>query len=311
MKIHTAFLLGTYLIVISLGVSFVATEVSGEKLSSISLEERIALSEKVKQIFGFPFDREGNSVANQNFHPVQEKLMEFCKTGVLEETKRQAVLSKILKNALERGRFPIEGKSDFNALSTQNPNIDVIELTAALIAAGRYKDIDDIVPFLEFSQIFYGNINLAFGHPLFILNFAALESQPNQPLPPEKRLTYWPAANALLKNQDVSVPILTTAVNRRDLRKDLRLRAASFLNTINPVLIDEDLLKVNPDIKDELSCIKDRGIKWRHSIYQLCRNETEKERQRKEILRLKLGLPEDADIKEVQKNIDQDLWGQY
>lgn len=289
--------------------------------SSASQAEAIAYEMVVNKLFGFPFDLEGvdeknarllRGYSNSNYSGLKSKLVKLYKSGGLENKNRKDTVRKIFKKAIQEGKYPIEGMTDLNAFHTDNPSLDVEEIVAGFIVAGKFAEFEDIVPFLEFSQVFYGDDLAAFGHRIMIVSLSQLELDPDQPLAPEQRLNFWPAANAILKNPDASLPLLMEAVQRRDLREDLRLRAVSFINTINGELINEDLLKnCEGSFRAKAYCIKEKNIKWRHPVYNVCKEKTEKDRQKDEMLLKKLNLDKNTDVKALREEMDRYRWGKY
>jgi hypothetical protein len=276
----------------------------------------------LENLIGFPFDsntvdektqRLINGTFSSYLHVIEDNIIDLYWSGSLTQEKRAESLNKIIQNNHKKmNHLPLEGIMNLSALSTQEPEIDITKLFASFMVCGAKGLITDIIPFLEYSRVFVGDEFLALGFRGAVVSWSQVEQEPEKPLPPELRLAFWPVANAILKNPDVSLPLMIDAVKDKNLRIDLRLRAASFINTLDPDIInDELLLSCEKEIQEKLLCIKNDGIKWRHSLAYVQDGNFMFRKNRNEILRKRLHLPENVDMKQIREQMDKSQWGEY
>ncbi|MBN2326899.1 MAG: hypothetical protein JXR73_07080 [Candidatus Omnitrophica bacterium] len=272
-----------------------------------------------EKLLGFPFDLTGidqktqqliQGVHSDSLHGVQDEILDLYWSGSLSEGK----LSETMKNTIANNfslirKLPLEGTMNLAAFMTQEPQSDIKKLLAAFMICGIVGMIPDIIPFLECSNVCVGDAFLALGYRPFISGSSQIEQDPGKPLPPEQRLTFWPASNAILKNPDISLPLLIETVKRTDIRTDIRLRAASFINTLEPDLINDGFIQsCDQELQKQLAAIRENGIKWRHSL-----KFTDEEfiKKHNAILRKHLNLPPEVDMKQIRKEMDEHEWGKY
>ncbi len=206
----------------------------------------------LENLIGFPFDSDTVDEKTQRLikgtlssflHVIEDNIIDLYWSGSLTQEKRTESLNKIIQNNYKKMKhLPLEGIMNLPALSTQEPEVDITKLFASFMVCGAKGMITDIVPFLEYSRVFVGDDFLALGFRSTVVSWSQVEQEPEKPLPPELRLIFWPAANAILKNPDVSLPLMIDAVKDKNLRIDLRLRAASFINTLDSDIINDELL---------------------------------------------------------------------
>jgi len=274
----------------------------------------------IEQVMGFPFDLVGIDEKNaalvrgaySTYLGAMEKaITNVYKEGDLVSGRREAYVEKIIREQYAKMKnLPLQGSLNGHALATREPDADTIQLMAAFMICGKFQYIPDIVPFLECANVYVGDDYLAFGYRGVMVSWSQVITQPDQPLPPEKRLHFWPAAHALLANPEVSMPLLRDAVLRGDLRDDLRLRAATFIQTLDPECIQPEwLADCDASIREKILCIRDHELKWRDTFIDPCNQENTIRHQ--ELLRKILKLPADTNMKEVRKQMDEHLWGPY
>ncbi len=286
-------------------------------------EKQIADYEILKTLIGFPYDRNGvdkivemrlGSIKNLENGIVSREILAMYWSGSLVKEKRDDYLSSLLKEEMtKKNRFPIEGMNGLMAVSSKDPErINPARVLAAILISGCIGSIQQIEPYLEFSTVYIGDDSLATGSLPMFSKLWDNTIDAYQTIIPDQRLKFWPSAFAILKNQEQSVPKLISALQDKNLREDLRLRAASFLNTIDPNILDQELLEsLEPNIATQVQCIKDKLIKWRHSIRNVCKEKTERQKQRERKIREKLNIPDNVSLDELKRQDEKLIWGNY
>lgn len=225
------------------------------------------------KILGFPFnydDFSGNEriymKINAEIRQVKEAFLDMYWSGNLEETKRNDYLRDIVQENMKHVK-PLKGEVNLYAFRTQNPNTDPEQLIAVLLLYSRLGGIDDIIAFLELSKLKFGEDASAGAKQYYRTRFSNNRFNFFEKGTPEQRLVLWPAANAIIKQPTETVPLLLNAIKDPDLRIDLRYRAATFINTLNPDFLDEDLLNVcDNDFAENIRTLKKYKIKWRENL---------------------------------------------
>jgi len=278
----------------------------------------------IEQVMGFPFNLDGIDEKNaalirgaySTYLGAMEIAVSHCyETGDLASGRREAYVEKLIRdNFAKMKNLPLQGTMNGQALAACEPEVDTIQLMAAFMICGKFQYIPDIVPFLECANVYVGDTYLAFGYRGYIAGWSQVITQPDQPLPPEKRLHFWPAAHAILANPEVSLPLLRDAVLRRELRNDLRLRAAAFINTLDPEYIQPEwLAECEESIREQVLCIKEKDLNWRYSwIYSsIDPCDPDEEFKQDERLRKLMKLPADVNMRVLRKQMEEHDWGPY
>lgn len=278
-------------------------------------------AEVLRNVIGFPFSVDGLDAKTQKFMKsahnneligIKKEILEAYWNNHLSEENRLGYLREtIQRNYAKAADVTLDDIMNRHALASRVPEMNPDELLAAFILSSRTGEIADIIPYLFFSNIYVGDDYFAFGYPGVMISFSQAESIPDTPLPPEKRLAFWPAANAILKNPSITVPMLIETVKDKNIHRDLRLRAATFLNTIDAKTLRDRIGREPADLQKEIQSILDDDIRWRHSLYRIGYFDRHDPVAYYELKRKQMKLPPDADVKTILKEMDQYLWGSY
>ncbi|MFB3788906.1 MAG: hypothetical protein ACE15F_21305 [bacterium] len=278
----------------------------------------------IEQVMGFPFDLDGIDEKNaalirgtySTYLGAMGIAISRCyEAGDLASGRREEFLEKLIReNYAKMKNLPLQGTMNGQAFASKEPEVDTIPLMAVFMICSQFQYIPDIVPFLECANIYVGDTYLAFGYRGYIAGWSQVITQPDHPLPPEKRLHFWPAAHAILTNPGISLPLLRDTVIRRDLRNDIRLRAASFINTLDPEYINPEWLsECEESIREQVLCIKEKGLNWRYiwRYPSIDPCDPDEEFKQDERLRQLMKLPADVNVRELRKQMEENDWGPY
>ncbi len=158
-----------------------------------------------------------------------------------------------------------QGVINMGALSyAAGDRIDVAHLMASLILVSKKGYMPEIEPFLLLAKTHFGT-------ETEISDAKWITDYPDKELTDKERLTFFPAANAILSNPTQSVPLLKTALKNQDLHILLRYRAAAFLKDLDK----ESLMKMtseldNESLKQQVGCILERDTSWRYVNVDNC-----------------------------------------
>ncbi|MGC9328777.1 MAG: hypothetical protein ACP5I1_14170, partial [Candidatus Hinthialibacter sp.] len=124
-------------------------------------------------------------------------------------------------------------------------------------------------------------------------------------------LKFWPASDAIIANAEKTIPKLIDVIKNMDVNKTIRLRAATFLNTMDvnqlQAIMDQEAI----DLRSEIQSILDQDIRWRHSLAMIGYFDRHDPTAYYELKRKQMKLPPDADVKIILKEMDECLWGKY
>lgn len=226
----------------------------------------VSTAEELK--LGFPFNDAKRLRYNGFSYIIGKRIDDFQKSLLLEESKRANSLHNIIDINWKRGKkYPIEGMNNFGALQDAEREMDVASLLASFVVAEKTGEIVNIVPYLEFVNVYFGSKSEALPG-LFITSFA--EEDWNSKLTIEQRQAFWPASQAILKHPEVSVPLLFEALENKSLHEVLRLRAAGFLKELDRGILDEALPNLEDWLVEKINCMIEAQGSWSGVTQYIC-----------------------------------------
>ncbi|MEW6238307.1 MAG: hypothetical protein AB1656_23225 [Candidatus Omnitrophota bacterium] len=287
-------------------------------------ESQIINQEILKTLVGFPIDLSEINAdeklkerrfksQNHEYYLMTDEILKMYWSGSLVKEKRDTYLQSIFTEEFrKKSHFPIKGIKNLMAVYYRNPDeIDSLRVLAAIFASGQLGAIQDIKPYLEYATVFVGDSQLATGFLSFVYSIDMADI-PEVKITPSQRLKYWPSACAIFNNTNAAVPKLLDAVKDKNLREDLRLRSAAFINTIDPSVIDQELLDgLEPAMAEKVQCIKKKSLKWRHMLYNVCEDTSERDKKDEQLHKKSMAIPDGMTVEEARKIADEDIWGKY
>lgn len=295
-------------------------------LSSISSKPKdLTDKEKVekllmKELIGFPYDTDGldERVVNlinraSDVHILKKEILKLYWDGKLEKNIRQKTFADII-NACSNQTTPlkIQCRTDLTTIISTYPDVEIPKLMAVFLLAGKFGSLDNLIPYLEYSLVSYGKDILAGGYELTsngeVIELSEIDTTL---LPAKNRLEFWPAANAILKNREISMPKLITIIKDKSAREALRLRAVAFINTMDPTMLDKkNFEELEPSILDSIIYIKEKKLKWRTVVLDIAKQKQSKEINEK-ILKNKFKNQSLTDVLSFFEKEDKRFWGDY
>ncbi|MEW6238308.1 MAG: hypothetical protein AB1656_23230 [Candidatus Omnitrophota bacterium] len=300
-----------------------------ENSKKMPTESDIVNQEILKALVGFPIDlseidadenaKNSNfrSALNHEYSSLSGEILKMYWSGSLVKEKRDAYLQSIFTEEFrKKSHFPIQGFNNLMAVYYRNlDEIDSLRVLTAIFVSGQLGAIQDIKPYLEYATVFVGDFKLATG--MNITYSTSMDMLPDIKLTPSQRIKFWPSACAIFNNTNTAVPKLLDAVKDKNLREDLRLRAAAFINTIDPSVIDQKLLEnLEPAMAEKVQCIKKYSLKWRHMLDNVCEDTSERDNklfnpQIPKHLKNSVTIPPNLTVGEARKMEDEYFWGKY
>ncbi len=300
-------------IIIFISTAYSQTIDLGDKLLPAT-EQEISDFYFAKDVLGFPYlyqyDGDEKNIlipTRYQLSSAEEIAFQWYKEGLLAENKRGMTISQAIReNDTLSAPLPCEGFLGYEQLGKENqdPNFDSSSLIAAFYIAAKMGEIDDVLPFLRFSRVYTYKAGAGIRSPI-----TSMHDREHLPLPPEDRLTYFPAAYALFSHPQKTIPLLLKVIPDKTISEDLRLRAASFLNTMNPSLIDDRLYQsCDEEINQKLRLIKEDALLWLDTLNAINDKFKEQDKVHWERYKKRWGIPEDVDIIKLNKENRQKEW---
>ncbi len=228
----------------------------------------VNVAEELK--LGFPFNDTTRLRYNGFSYIIGKEIQNLKQSNLIEKENRASTLHNVINLNWKRGKnYPIEGMNNFAALQEVEKDIDVASLLAAFVIARDNGDISDVVPFLEFVNVYFGSNSEALPG-VFVSSMA--EEHFNSKLTHEQRRAFWPAEQAILKHPNVTVPLLLEALKNKALHQVLRLRAAAFLVKLDRPILDEALSNLDDWLVEKIHCLIEAEGSWNGVNEHICEN---------------------------------------
>jgi hypothetical protein len=213
---------------------------------------------------GFPFDTE--AMYSADLLKIGTRIHDLNQAGELAVDRRKGLIQRVLnENVHQANSFPMEARINLGAFASAEPTIDVYTLFAMMVLAGNTGEIEEIEPFLAFCKINMGDVDSG-----AMVSFAMFDRYHG--LTQKQRLSFYPAAHAILSHPEVTKPLLLKAWRDETLPPILRLRAAFFLKEFSPDLINEAFITQIEDDKtiDLLRCAIRKEATWKTVYSGIC-----------------------------------------
>lgn len=222
---------------------------------------------------GFPFNDVSRVKYNGFTYIIGKQIQELNNASLLDESNIKNTLQDIINVNSNRTKKEdwLNSYVNYGALQIEEPELELDLLLAAFSIASSKGIITDIEPFLKFSKVYFGSDWEAMEVGFVIDSLVELEI--NKDLTPEQRQKFWPAADAILSNPNVSIPLLVKAVQNDSMSELLRLRGVGFLLVMDKSKVDEIIIPtVEPQIAKKIQCMIDAKGDWRGACTNICEN---------------------------------------
>ena len=114
----------------------------------------------------------------------------------------------------------LTGSLNYGAFDYQYPEVDVPFLFAAMVLLAKTGEIEQIEPFLALSRIYFGSMTEVYENPPAGFGLQPITNDNN--LTKEQRLSFFPAAKAILTNPEKTKPLLISMI--KDVNANLLLK---------------------------------------------------------------------------------------
>ncbi|MGI6457975.1 MAG: hypothetical protein ACOX5R_20470 [bacterium] len=238
---------------------------------------------------GFPFDQE-KLLSDPEINAIAQAITNMNEKGLLNASIRKNTLNSIVEKQRGKNNKEQYALKNLQTLLEQNPSIEASDLMASFVIMAKTGELASIDVLLEYATVSIGstpviNNTLSMGGIGFTAPAEPAGMSEEEYFEQEKQkeadsLSLYPAAQAILSNPSVSVPLLMEAVKNREYPEFIRLRAAGFLNTMAPEVLDDDLLSSVQDqnIQAQLKCLKEGDYTWKNIVPNLC-NDLQKRKE--------------------------------
>ncbi|MBN2328804.1 MAG: hypothetical protein JXR73_16815 [Candidatus Omnitrophica bacterium] len=282
--------------------------------SSSPSEQEISDFYFVKDVLGFPYDdryTKKNIIAvipsPYQLTPSEKVALKWHKDGLLTDENRRETLNQVIRsNDSALKSMPCEGFLSYSQFGEehQKKGFDPSSLAAAFYLSAQSGEIGDILPFLRFSQVYTNPQGAGIPSPI-----ASAHDNKETILPPKERLTYFPAAYALFSHSTEVIPLLLKTIQDATAPEDLRLRAAAFLNTMNPNLLNDRLYEnCEKEMSPKLRLIKEEVVLWCDALDAITDHDKEQDRRHWDRYKKRWDFPDDVDMIEQRKKDRREAW---
>lgn len=250
------------------------------------------------QNIGYPFDDQKYLMLSRDLISIAEQINQYSKrVDFNSENQRIGFTIQQFTLMMDRTNDTRSSITENYGAFSEHSIIDPDKIFSTLILAGHYGDIEPIEPFLEYSLKYIGREWQAYEHPMFI--FSISEQFSTVKLTNEERLCHWPAANAIIKNPTVAIPLLVDYVLAPQNEESLRYRAIGFLQELAPELLKEEVMpNVSSEMVTHIKCILAGQFSWREANSRACDMLFKMQMKRERIIPSRQKLADDIEKRE-------------
>ncbi len=231
-----------------------------------------------KYDIGFPFN-ETTRFGNMFTYEIGKQILSLEESGIISSEKRGVFLNQVLNVEYEKvksgkSKGYLTGSLNYGAFVDRYPEINAPLLFASMVLLSKTGEIEQIEPFLALSRIYFGSMTEVYENPPAGFGLQPITNDNN--LTKVQRLSFFPAAKAILTNPEKTKPLLISMIKDVNANLLLRLRAAAFLNEMDQAALGKVVAEgLEEEIAAEVLCIMERNVSWRDVYKDHCKDDIE------------------------------------